>query len=209
MLEEELKSIAREVHDELGQMLTTLHMDISVLRIRFGKRNRELMEMVQNMTGLVDRAIHGVRNVAENLRPVALDIGIVSAIEWLCSDFTAHASIPCVLHTSGGRIDLDEARVTVLFRIVQESLTNVARHADASRVDIYQSLSAGDLCLEVKDDGKGFDSDTLAMKQKSYGLLGMRERALSLGGMFRVTSTEGKGTVVSVRIPLNLGVGAK
>lgn len=206
MLEEERKSIAREVHDELGQMLTTLHMDISVLRIRFGKRNRELMSMVQKMTELINRAIYGVRNVAENLRPVALDIGIVSAIEWLCKDFTEHTGIPCLLHTSGERVELDEARVTALFRIVQESLTNVARHAEARKVEVRQSLENGNLYLEVADDGKGFNQGGQAMKQKSYGLLGMRERALSLGGEVRISSAVGEGTLISVRIPLDPGV---
>lgn len=207
-LEEERKLIAREVHDELGQILTTLRMDISVIRIRFGQSNPELMKVVQNMSGLADRAIHGVRNVAENLRPVALDIGIVSAIEWLCSNFTAHTGISHVLHAPDEFIDLDMARAIVLFRIVQESLTNVTRHANASSVRISMSINNDDLCLEVRDDGKGFNMDN-PKKQKSYGLLGMSERALILGGIVNIASAEDKGTVVSVRIPINFKVDAQ
>ena len=201
-LEEERKLIAREVHDELGQILTTLRMDIAVMRIRFGKDNPELMALVHSMTELVDRAINGVRNVAENLRPVALDIGIVSAIEWLCSDFSIHTGVSCVLHSTDKFIDLDRARTVVLFRIVQESLTNVTRHASARNVKIIMSLNCDDLCLEVKDDGKGFNMNS-PTKQKSYGLLGMTERALNLGGVVNIVSAKSKGTTVSVRIPVN------
>ena len=202
-LEEERKSIAREVHDELGQILTSLRMDISVIRIRFGKDNTELMEIVKNMTKLADRALHGVRNVAENLRPIALDIGIVSAIEWLCSNFTARTGVSCILHSPDEFIDLDNSRAIVLFRIVQESLTNVTRHAGASSVKVAVSLKNDDLCLEVKDDGKGFNMSS-PNKHKSYGLLGMSERALNLGGTVSVVSAEGKGTTVSVHIPINV-----
>lgn len=207
-LEEERKSIAREVHDELGQILTSLRMNISVLRIRFGKDNDELMKMVQNMTELADRAIHGVRNVAENLRPVALDIGIVSAVEWLCNNFTAHTGVPCSLSSPDEFIDLDNSRAIVLFRIVQESLTNVTRHADANSVTITITLNNDNLYLEVRDDGKGFSKNTPG-KRKSYGLLGMNERALTLGGTFNIASSAGKGTVVSVCIPMNFGVDAQ
>lgn len=207
-LEEERKSIAREVHDELGQILTSLRMNISVLRIRFGKDNDELMKMVQNMTELADRAIHGVRNVAENLRPVALDIGIVSAVEWLCNNFTAHSGIPCSLSSPDEFIDLDNSRAIVLFRIVQESLTNVTRHADANSVAITISMNDDNLHLEVRDDGKGFCKNTPG-KRKSYGLLGMNERALTLGGTVNIASSAGDGTVVSVCIPMNFGEDAQ
>ena len=202
-LEEERKSIAREVHDELGQILTSLRIAISVMRIRFSKDNDELLQMVVNMAELTDRAIHGVRNVAENLRPVALDIGIVSAIEWLCSNFTAHTGISCTLHAPDEFIDMDNSRAIVLFRIVQESLTNVTRHADARNVKITMSLEYDSLYLKVQDDGKGFNKDA-ALKRRSYGLLGMTERALLLGGQVDISSEEGYGTLVSMCIPINL-----
>lgn len=172
------------------------------MRIRFGKDNDELMQIVKNMADLADRAINGVRNVAENLRPAALDIGITSAIEWLCRDFTARTGIPCELNLTDKFIDLDNERTIVLFRIVQESLTNVARHAMASKVKITASLSRDNLCLEVKDDGRGFNMQT-PKKQKSYGLLGIAERALSLGGAANVVSADDQGTTISVCIPLS------
>jgi PAS domain S-box-containing protein len=204
-LEEERKSIAREVHDELGQILTSLRFDVSLIRMKFGKGNPELMKTVQNMSELSDRAIHGVRNVAENLRPAALDIGIVSAIEWLCDNFTARTGVPCEIVSPVGTVNLDKDRLVTVFRIVQESLTNVSRHADASRVRIVLSLNQDDLCLEVSDDGRVFNRNN-PDKRKSFGLLGMSERALSLGGTLDIASAEGEGTTLSVRIPVSFGV---
>jgi PAS domain S-box-containing protein len=201
-LEEERKSIAREVHDELGQILTSLRFDVSLIRMKFSKGNSELFKIVQNMSELSDRAIHGVRNVAENLRPAALDIGIVSAIEWLCDNFTARTAVPCEIIFPDGYINLDKDRLVTVFRIVQESLTNVSRHANASSVKIVLSLNQGDLCLEVSDDGKGFNQSK-AGERKSFGLLGMSERALSLGGTLNIFSAEDEGTTVSVRIPVS------
>ncbi|MCG6933593.1 MAG: PAS domain S-box protein [Gallionella sp.] len=201
-LEEERKSIAREVHDELGQILTSLRFDVSLIRMKFSKGNSDLIKIVQNMSELSDRAIHGVRNVAENLRPAALDIGIVSAIEWLCDNFTARTAVPCEIIIPDGYVKLDNDRLVTVFRIVQESLTNVSRHANASSVKIVLSLNQGDLCLEVSDDGKGFNQSK-AGERKSFGLLGMSERALSFGGTLNIVSAEGEGTTVSVRIPVS------
>jgi PAS domain S-box-containing protein len=200
--EAERKSIAREVHDELGQVLSTLRLDISMIRTRFGKKNPELMALIQNTTGLVDRAIYGVRNVSENLRPAVLGMGVVTAIEWLCDNFTAHTGIPCVLDAPEQGVELEEARAVVIFRIVQESLTNVMRHADAHNVDIVISLCGGNLCVAVRDDGRGFNMSD-SKQQASFGLLGMRERARAWGGHLDIASAPGKGTVISVHIPFS------
>jgi signal transduction histidine kinase len=200
--EAERKSIAREVHDELGQILSTLRLDISMIRSRFGKHNTELMVMAENMTGLVDRAIHGVRDVSENLRPAVLSMGIFAAIEWLCGNFSTHTGIPCVLGSPDPCVDLEEARAVVIFRIVQESLTNVMRHAHARNVNIVLSLRDENLCVEVKDDGRGFDMNN-EKQLASYGLLGMRERARAWGGHLGIASTPDNGTVVSLNIPIN------
>ena len=202
--EAERKSIAREVHDELGQILSTLRLNISMLRTRFGKHHSELMAMIQNMTELVDRAIHGVRNVSENLRPAVLEIGIFVSIKWLCDNFAEHSGIPCTLESPDPCVELDEARAVVIFRIVQESLTNVMRHAHASSVKIAISTCDGNLCVTVKDDGSGFDM-TDSKQRTTYGLFGMGERARVCGGDLNITSTPGKGTVISVRIPIKAG----
>lgn len=205
--EGERKHIAREVHDELGQVLTALRMNMSLLSMRFGKGVPALTHEIQGMKSLVDRAIKGVRNLALHLRPPALDMGLVSALEWLCCEFTTSASTPCVLHAHQENIGLDETRSIVVFRIVQESLTNISRYAQASQVEIDLSCHGSELWVQVRDNGCGFDLAAAAMR-KSFGLLGMRERAIALGGRVDVVSAPGQGTVINVLIPIDLN-GAK
>lgn len=206
--EEERKHIAREVHDELGQVMTALRMDLSLLGMQATAQTPAFMEKIQSMKGLVDRAIQGVRNVAGNLRPAALDMGLVAAIEWLCSEFTRYTGVPCGLHAGQENIGLDEARAVVLFRIVQESLTNITRYAQASRVDITMARRGGALWLEVRDNGQGFDPAEVA-KRKSYGLLGMRERAIALDGRVEIISVPGQGTLVEVTVPMAINAATK
>ncbi|MFA6971721.1 MAG: PAS domain S-box protein [Gallionella sp.] len=201
--EAELKHVAREVHDELGQLLTALRMDISLLRIQFGERDPALMIKIQDMLVLVDKAIRGVRDVALNLRPPALDMGIGPALTWLSSEFTARTSINCTLRIVDEPASLDDARNVALFRIVQESLTNIARHAGATLVEITVGQRGDDITVEIRDDGLGFDLDAVAGK-KSFGLMGMKERAIAVCGKVKVCSTPMMGTVVSVHVPLYL-----
>ncbi len=198
--EEERKRIAREVHDELGQILTALRMDVALLALRFGEGNTALLEKTQGMTVLLDQANCCVRNIVSNLRPSALDIGIIPAIRWLCNEYAVHSGSSCVLHTAEERVDLAEVRAVALFRIVQELLTNAARHAAASDVKITLERLADDLRVEVRDNGKGFDP-ALREKNQSYGLLGIRERALALGGQVEIVSAPGQGTMVTVIVP--------
>ncbi len=200
--EDERKHVAREIHDELGQVLTALRMNLLLMEMRFCALDPALAEVVLDMKSLVDRAIHGVRGVALNLRPQALDLGLVSAIEWLREEFSRRTGLPCVLHVQDDSIDLDETRSVVVFRIVQESLTNVARYARASRVDIDLRHRGDELSVAVRDDGAGFDV-ALARTKKSFGLLGMRERATVLGGRLEIHSAIGQGTTVSVVIPFD------
>ena len=202
MREEERKHIAREVHDELGQVLTALRMDMSLLGMRYGSENPALLDKLSGMKGLIDRAIQGVRNVAVNLRPAALDMGLVPAIEWLCSEFTERTTVPCKLHTLEENISLDETRHVVLFRIAQESLTNILRYAQASQVDVSIGHHGPALRLEVRDNGCGFDT-TKITEMKSFGLLGMRERALALGGELEILSLPAQGTRIRVTIPID------
>lgn len=197
--EEERKHIARELHDELGQFLTALRMKISLLRVRFGEHDAELTEHAKSMTELVDRNLQVVRDVAASLRPGVLDMGIESALKWLVADFAGHVGIACTLAVKARDVELDEKSGTTIFRIVQESLTNVARHAEASQVTVTLD-SEGEHCrVTVRDDGKGFDP--CRSRRTSLGLLGMRERVFMVGGELDIDSAPGKGTTLVVRVP--------
>jgi signal transduction histidine kinase len=200
MLELERKHIAREVHDELGQLLTALKMDISLVRLRFGD-NLPLQEMIEGMRSLVEQTINVVRQVASNLRPAVLDHGLAPAIEWLADDFAQRWSIPCRVDTDESEIELDEQQSTAVFRVIQESLTNVARHAQAQEVVISLRASKQQLWVIVKDDGCGFDTVAVG-KARGFGLFGMRERLLALGGTLRIVSAPGQGTSVGIELSL-------
>ncbi|RDK00997.1 response regulator [Paraburkholderia lacunae] len=199
--EEERKRIAMEIHDELGQLLTALKMDVSLLRMRLGN-DPEAMKKADSMRELVEKTIWMVRNVASHLRPAALNFGIVSALEWLVEDFGRRSGVPCQFRINGSEPVLPDAFATAVFRIVQASLTNVARHAGATRADVTLTRSATALDLHVSDDGCGFDLEA-ARKSYSYGLLGMSERARAIGGSLLIDSAPGAGTAVSIHIPLD------
>ena len=201
--EEERKRIAREIHDELGQQLTALRMGISLLRLQFGKHQPALVERVQALMTRVDETIQVVRNVATSLRPAALDMGLTSALEWLVSEFSQHSGIACQLAAPAARLQLDDERATAAFRVIQESLTNVARHAHASRVEINLECDAEHFLIEVRDNGKGCDPGH--QRKGTLGLLGMRERGHMLGGEVAIDSAPGQGTCVRVRIPIQTG----
>src|SRR5471032_3278840 len=201
--EEERKRIAMEIHDELGQLLTALKMDVSLLKMRLAN-DSDAAKKVDDMRELVEKTIWIVRNVASHLRPAALNFGIVSALEWLAEDFSRRNGMPCQLVVRGGEPTLADAHATAVFRIVQESLTNVSRHAGASRVAV--TLVSTDLALDlrVSDDGQGFDLES-EQSGYSYGLLGMSERARLIGGTLQVDSAPGAGTMVSINLPLDSG----
>jgi PAS domain S-box-containing protein len=203
-LEEERKHIAREVHDELGQVLTALRMDLSLLDMRYGRLDTELGKDVLGMKTTVDRAIQGVRNVATHLRPTALDMGLVPAIDWLCQEFVRLTGMPCHLDASNN-VELDKTRAVVVFRIVQESLTNISRYASANQVHVVLRQHGDDLTLQVSDNGQGFDMGR-AEQKKTFGLLGMRERAIALGGRLKITSSPGHGAILDLSIPVTSGV---
>lgn len=195
--EEERKYLTREIHDELGQYLSALRLGVSVLEMQFGGANPLLAERTRALTGLVDSTIQVVRNIVGRLRPGALDMGIVSALEWLVEKFRENNEASCQLHVDESRIQMDEASAIELFRIVQESLTNVRRHSAATRVDITLAADAGQYLLEVCDNGRGFDPGQA--KRDSFGLVGIRERALKLGGTVEIDSGPGQGTRLRVR----------
>lgn len=199
--EAERKHIAREVHDELGQILTALRMEMSVLEMRFGAQSPKLVERVKSIKLLIDRAIQGVQHVVTNLRPMALDLGLIAALEGVCTEFTQRTGIACVLHSHDQTVDLDEERAMVVFRIVQESLTNVMRHACANHVSVKLGREGTMLGVEIADNGRGFDPNAVAAAP-SFGLLGMHERAHGLGGSVSIVTAPGKGVVVALTIPM-------
>jgi signal transduction histidine kinase len=199
--EEERKRIAREIHDELGQVLTALKMDLAYLNMNLGEVHPKSQATVKSMEGLIDRAVESVRSIATALRPGVLDLGLAAAIEWQAQEFQARTGIPCEVRLEHQDIALDDGRSTAVFRILQESLTNVARHAEASRVRIILEKTDGLLKLEVADDGKGVVVDQVN-KAKSFGLLGIKERTAILGGTLDIRSAPGEGTALSVSVPV-------
>lgn len=198
--EEERRHIAREIHDELGQQLTALRLNVKVVDMRFGAGQPELHEAIVNLLGKVDRTIDVARNVATALRPATLDMGIVEALDWLVGEFRRNAEgIVCSYRHPDSVPALSEERAIVLFRIAQESLTNVARHSAAQSVVVALEKLRGSLVLEVIDDGIGFDP--AGVNTRKFGLVGMRERVLAIGGNFMIDSRPGAGTRIKVGIP--------
>jgi signal transduction histidine kinase len=201
--ENERKSVAREVHDELGQVMTALRMQLSLLHMQFAAHVPHLGENVDAMKALVDRAIKGVRNIATALRPEPLNLGLIPALEWLRDEFLRHNAVQCTLQTMGKPQPMDESKAMLIYRIVQESLTNVSRYTKAREVTIVVAFAQDAIDVRVSDDGCGFDLGEALIK-KTFGLLGMRERALTLDGELQVLSSPGSGTTVSLKVPLYL-----
>ncbi|TMQ01858.1 MAG: PAS domain S-box protein [Verrucomicrobia bacterium] len=205
--EEERTRIAREVHDELGQALTGLKMDIAWLEKKFTDLRelptlRPLRLKTRKMPGLVDEIISKVRKIATELRPGVLDdLGLEAAIEWQIQDFQKRTRIKCEFTSNLKDIQLSPDSATAVFRIFQETLTNIVRHANATRVRIRLEATRGKLLLEVHDNGRGMTARDIS-GAKSLGLLGMRERAMMLDGEVTIVGRRGKGTTVGLRIPL-------
>lgn len=200
--ENERSHIARELHDELGQMLTALKMDVAWMRARIDDTRPELRAKVDAMVTLLDETVDSVRRIASSLRPRLLDdLGLAAAIEWMVEGFSRRTGIRCELATSHEDFALDREHATGLFRMLQESLTNVARHAEANLVEISVAQDDCGIALSVRDNGKGMDLKHAA-HGGSFGLLGMCERAHSLGGSFHIDSRPGAGTLVEVYLPL-------
>ncbi|HZX33428.1 MAG TPA: PAS domain S-box protein, partial [Rhodocyclaceae bacterium] len=195
--ENERRRIASDLHEELGQVLTALRMNISMLPLEFGAVLPAMEGRTEEMLRLVDGALQGLRNTVMMLRPTALDAGITVGLEWLTREFGANTGIRCVLHLPPEAPSLADARATTVFRIAQEALTNVARHAGATRAEILLERQGNQWSLKVKDDGKGFDPGQV--HDRAFGLRSMSERALSLGGEFDIATAAGQGTTVILR----------
>lgn len=200
--EEERSRIAREIHDTLGQPLAGLKLDLAWLAGRLPPDQAPLLEKLRTTLALADSTIRSVRQITTDLRPSLLDdLGLVAAIEWLAQDFQTRTGIGCEFASDQPDLLLPSELSTAVFRICQESLTNVARHAHATRVRLALKAEAGHLLLTVADNGRGITEQEIA-SQTSVGLLGIREWALLLGGEANFMGQPGEGTTVIVRIPL-------
>lgn len=201
--EEERTRIAREVHDELGQALTGLKLDMSWLASKLGKNAKPVQQKVKTMVDHIDATIQTVRRIATELRPGILDsLGLVAAMEWQANEFQARTGIPCIVTTSVADTVWDQDITTVFFRIYQETLTNIIRHAHASRVDVRLDEDNGCLVMSVADNGRGISEEEMA-STRSLGLVGMRERAMLIGGELTLHGAPGRGTTVTLRVPLD------
>jgi PAS domain S-box-containing protein len=198
--EEERRHIAREIHDELGQQLSALRFKLTLLAYEFGPAQPELGKAIDNLAGLVSKAIQTTRQVSSALRPAVLDMGIVPALEWLVEEYRPYGGVSFQFRGSPGDGRLDGVRTIALFRIVQESLTNAVRHSKADRIEVVFSREADAYVVEVRDNGVGFDPKA-PRDRRSVGLVGMRERTLAVGGELVLVSSMGRGTVLQVRIP--------
>lgn len=199
--EQEKSRIARELHDELGQALTALKIDVGWLRENGGRESPERIAKIESMQRLLDSTVAAARRISADLRPMMLDdLGLIAASEWLVENFSQRTGIPCELVIGAGDLDLADPHATTVFRTLQESLTNAAKHSHATQVEVALERENGEVVLTVSDNGTGFVPEG-ARKPGSFGQIGLRERAYHLGGTIAFESSPGTGTRVVLRIP--------
>ncbi|RJG03328.1 PAS domain S-box protein [Noviherbaspirillum sedimenti] len=201
--EQERKRIARDLHDELGQTLLAIKLDAATFVERTAVAQPALHSTARLMLNHIDLAMKSVKAVINDLRPFVLDLGLVAAMEWQVNEFQRRSGIECVLDVDDEDVDcqLDEVRSTALFRVLQESLTNIVRHAKASHVHITICAEAGQLVMTIADDGIGIALNQ-RRKKRTFGLVGIEERIKAIGGTFAVDSAPGKGATLTFAIPL-------
>ncbi|MFP5390429.1 MAG: histidine kinase [Gammaproteobacteria bacterium] len=197
--EAERARIAREIHDDLGGNLTAIKMALAMLVSRLPPDAPQLLDKAAYVDALVDRTIDSAHRISLDLRPSMLDLGLVPALEWQLKEFEKQNAIACSFDTSDADIDLPLPAATTLFRIFQEALTNIAKHARASRVAVRLRQDGELLHLDIADNGAGIAADARG-KPQSFGLRGMRERAASLGGSMSLSDAPGGGTIVAIQI---------
>lgn len=205
VLEGERSEMAREIHDELGQILTALKMDLFWVDRKVPEKNTELHEKVQSMIEHIDSTIKTVEHILLELRPGLLeDLGLTSAIEWQTEEFQRRTGIVCdaILDPDPERLVKNSKLSTALFRICQEALTNIARHSNATKAEITLKLTRSFVELMVSDNGQGIMRSDIR-KTDSFGILGVRERTNLLGGKVTIAGRKGKGTTIRVRIPFS------
>lgn len=198
--EDERKRIAREIHDELGQRLLALRIEMTLLKQDAFDSGEKRSKRIDEVLAQLDSTVKSVRNLINNLRPAVMDLGLVASLEWQAKDFTRRNGIECVFETHDENLELDDERATVLFRVLQEALTNIVKHAKASKVGVQLDGNDDKLIMKVSDNGIGMPK-VRNRKLKSYGLAGIRERIGMLNGEFRI-ATEDAGTTLMFTIPL-------
>jgi signal transduction histidine kinase len=201
--EAEQTHLAREIHDGLGQALTALKLDLAWLRRHLDLDRESLHHKVEAMSGLIDSTVQRVRQLTEELRPGLLDhLGLLPALEWQLQDFATRAQLDYGFHTSLENVDLEPHAATAVFRVFQEALSNIGRHAQASRIDVRLAVAGGYLLLQVHDDGRGITAPEIS-QSRSLGLLGMRERVRRLRGELKISGVPGLGTTLTAWVPLH------
>ena len=201
--ENERAVIARGIHDEFGQTLTSLQLGLSWIAAKVTPKQQPLQEKIRTLSALVTTMIRSVKRIAIALRPGVLDeLGLMKTLKSEAREFKRHTGIPCRFETNIGNAKFDRAGSVAIFRIAQAALTNVARHAKASRAILALRKRKKDLILTVYDNGKGIPREKVS-NHNSLGIIGMRERALALDGTLTLTGSKRKGTTLRVRIPLS------
>lgn len=199
--EKERTRIAREIHDDLGGNLTAIKMALALMKKRLPPDDAALADKASYVDSLVDRTIEAIHRISVDLRPSILDFGIVAAIDWQAREFEKQLGIPCHFSSNKKEIDLHPDQATALFRIYQEALTNIGKHAHATQVNVSLALTNRSVRLVITDNGRGIDA-TDRLKPKSFGIRGMVERANALGGELSVSTAQDGGTEVALKIPL-------
>ncbi len=200
--EEERSNIAREIHDDLGQQLTAIKIDVSWIAKKT-QDDEEVNKKIDSIISMLNDTVKSIRRISTQLRPSILDdLGLIEALEWQTEEFEKRYGIAVNFVHSKDRLILDPTIATGLFRIFQEALTNIARHANATFVEVNLRTTGREIVLSIRDNGKGFETDSLK-PQKTLGLFGMKERALMMGGHFEINNTPGQGVMISVNAPLN------
>jgi two-component system sensor histidine kinase UhpB len=202
--EEERTLIAREIHDELGQVLTVLKIQITLLANKLRDDQTDLKEKISSLSKIIDDSVESVQRITSKLRPNILDeLGLIPAIEWQTQEFRKVTDILFSLSLPSSEINIDKEKSTVIFRIFQEAVTNIIRHASAIHVYISLNVSHPKLILEVRDNGSGISGEQIK-NPRSLGIIGMKERALAVGGEVNIEGIPTKGTTVKVEIPFSL-----
>jgi signal transduction histidine kinase len=208
--EKERTDLARELHDSLGQSLTSIKIELSVVRDELAQKdarsNGAILEKFTEINQQLTETISAVKTISTELRPAVLDkFGLGAAIEWQCREFSRRSGIKCQFKVPQAKLNLSPEKSTALFRILQEALTNISRHANATQVKIFLRKGRRAVSMTIADNGGGISREQINAPE-SLGLLGMRERAESIGGTFSIEGTPKKGTVVCVRTEVSTGI---
>lgn len=203
--EEERTSMSREIHDHLGQMLTVLRLEISMIKSKLTPKDEVIKEKIEGAINTTNEVIATVRKIASKLRPALLDdMGLAAALEWQCREFRKSTGVSCVFveeNFDDIASQLDKAAATAIFRLYQEALTNIMKYAEATLVQSSLIYKEGSIVLQISDNGKGFDIEEIKNK-KTLGIVGMKERVLIMNGDFELKSKPGSGTTITVKVKL-------